>query len=157
MKNTLILLTLGLILVAGYYFTKNYNFNLVPKSTSLSPTTAITEAPKSETTLEPTMSPTAGEEDLEDIIKQLIIDKHGSDASGLTISVSSRQGNYAKGSANEQGGGGMWFAVKVNGSWKLVYDGNGVITCDSLKDYPDYPISFIPECFDNATSEVVAR
>jgi hypothetical protein len=55
------------------------------------------------------------------------------------------------------GGGGIYFAVKVNGEWKIVADGNGVISCDSLKDYPDYPNTLIPACYQGPEGKIVKR
>ena len=56
-----------------------------------------------------------------------------------------------------EGGGGRWFAAKVNGLWKLVWDGNGIIKCSDLADYPEFPVSMIPECFDEASDKLVKR
>lgn len=74
-----------------------------------------------------------GAQDLKAIIKQLLISKHGQTASGLTITVSKEMGDYARGGASEQGGGGMWLAKKISGSWQLVFDGNGAPDCGQLK------------------------
>lgn len=91
-------------------------------------------------------------------IKKALIAKHGEQVNDLTISVSKIEGNYAQGGASAVGlGGGMWFAAKVGESWELVWDGNGVVQCDSLKNYPGFPVSFIPECFDAPKGEMVKR
>ncbi len=39
----------------------------------------------------------------------------------------------------------------------IVADGNGIITCSSLAKYPDYPVSLIPECYDQQTNSTVKR
>ncbi|MDQ5981837.1 MAG: hypothetical protein QG570_595 [Patescibacteria group bacterium] len=49
---------------------------------------------------------------------------------------------------SEPAGGGYVFAVKENDEMKIVADGNGIITCEMLKDYPDYPTYLISECVD---------
>ena len=57
------------------------------------------------------------------------------------ITAQTVEGNYAKGSVREttaQAGGGVWFAAKVDGIWRLVADGNGVIVCDELVSYPNF-------------------
>jgi hypothetical protein len=41
----------------------------------------------------------------------------------------------------------MWFAALVDGEWRIVWDGNGVIDCPSVDPYPDFPASMIPACF----------
>jgi hypothetical protein len=100
----------------------------------------------------------SSEEDMKAIIKQLIVAKHGPDSEKLDITVSALEGDYAKGGASEAGlGGGMWFAAKVNGNWELVWDGNGIITCEDVSPYPDFPADMIPECFDPSTQEMVTR
>ena len=82
------------------------------------------------------ISPTIMEEEVQDlkvIIKQLLINKYGQTSSGLTITVSKELGDYARGGASGQGGGGMWLAKKINGLWQLIFDGNGVPDCGKLK------------------------
>jgi len=90
-------------------------------------------------------------------VKQAIIAEHGSDANTLSYTVSKITGDYAQGGASAQGGGAMWFAAKVNGAWKLVWDGNGVILCKDIASYPDFPKSMIPECYNNVTNKNITR
>jgi hypothetical protein len=90
-------------------------------------------------------------------IKNALVAEHGSDASALTITVSKIEGDYASGDASAQGGGGMWFAAKVNGVWKLVWDGNGSIQCSSVAPYPNFPTDILPQCWDDKTQAVVTR
>ena len=91
------------------------------------------------------------------IIKEALAAKHGSNADSLNISVSQIQADYASGGATDQGGGGMWFAAKVNGAWKLVWDGNGSILCSDLTAYPNFPSSMIPECWNEQTQKLITR
>ncbi len=105
-----------------------------------------------------TLTPTVDEVSLlKTVIKDASIAKHGGDGSSLDITVSKIEGNYAKGGISDEGGGGMWFAAKVNGVWKLVWDGNGVILCTDLTSYPDFPKSMIPQCYNEVTQDTVAR
>ncbi len=91
-------------------------------------------------------------------IKTALIAKHGQNAQGLNVSVSKIEGNYAQGGASEEGmGGGMWFAAKTNGVWQLVWDGNGIITCEDIASYPSFPTSMIPECFNTNTQDMTIR
>lgn len=90
-------------------------------------------------------------------VKNALVAEHGNDANALNITVSKIEGDYASGDASAQGGGGMWFAAKVNGTWKLVWDGNGSIQCSSLAAYPNFPNSMIPECWNDKTQAVVKR
>ena len=96
----------------------------------------------------------------EQTIKSLLDSKYNLDPSDTKLTLVENRGNYAVGGFNEiasPAGGGQWFAAKVNGEWQIVYDGNGVITCDYLDNYPDYPIDLIPSCWDKQTNEMVER
>jgi hypothetical protein len=90
-------------------------------------------------------------------MKAAIVAKRGAGAADMTYTISKVNGDYAQGGANGSGGGGMWFAAKVNGTWKLVWDGNGIITCADIAPYPDFPKTMIPECFNDATNKMVVR
>lgn len=92
-------------------------------------------------------------------VKSQLIEEHGSGASTLEVSVTEIVGDYAKGVANESDGhrGGLWFAAKVDGEWKLVDDGNGVTTCDKLDNYPSFPSKLLQGCFDKTTGEIRMR
>ena len=79
------------------------------------------------------------------------------DASAVTYSVSQIQGNYARGMVSATAGGAGWFAAKVNGTWKLVFIGNGTVQCSQLADYPDFPNTMIPECWDELNQKNVMR
>jgi hypothetical protein len=92
------------------------------------------------------------------VIKKYIALKHNSKENSLTITVSKIEGNYAQGGASDEGGGGgMWFAAKEDGAWRLVWDGNGVIECSTLTLYPNFPTSMIPECYDTAKQDIIKR
>jgi len=76
----------------------------------------------------------------------------------VTVKVNTNDGKYASGTVNSrEGGGGLFFATKVNGEWQIVADGNGVISCSSLAGYPDYPKTLIPVCYDQKTDKLVER
>ena len=93
-----------------------------------------------------------------DLIKQALIKKNNwPQDTQITVTLSFNDGKYAKGTAGSQGGGGYVFAAKVNNVWQIVADGNGVILCSALTNYPDFPKTLIPECFDQATSKTVTR
>lgn len=122
--------------------------------------TEVSATPKA--TVEPTTeaSSSAATDDNDLLIaavKKGLIAKHGQDAQTLAVTITKVDGDYAKGMASEQGGGGIWFAVKENGFWTLVWDGNGIITCDDISPYPGFPTSMIPECWDTATNKIKDR
>lgn len=110
------------------------------------------------TTPEPSESPaTISKEDLAVIIKTALVKKHGSSMEAMNVTVSEIDGEYAKGGASGEGGGGMWFAARQNGIWTLVWDGNGIITCDDVSPFPEFPATMIPECWDVATNKLITR
>lgn len=97
-------------------------------------------------------------ENITNAIKKALIAEHGSDAGKLNVTVSKIVDNYAQGGASQVGaGGGMWFAAKVEGNWELVWDGNGIINCSDLTDFPDFPVNMIPECFDETNNAMIKR
>lgn len=49
--------------------------------------------------------------------------------------------------AGMQGDGGIFLAAKVDGQWKLVFDGNGVIDCKLVNQY-NFPSDMISDCAD---------
>jgi len=151
-KIVLIAIIFGVIAYIGFYFgSKNKTQAPVQNRITIEPTnTQPTEA----ITLIPTVDETSII--ITDIRNDLIAE-HGKNASSLNITVSKIEGNYASGAASEQGGGGMWFAAKVNGIWKLVWDGNGTIQCSSLTLYPKFPTDLIPQCWDDKTQNPVKR
>lgn len=101
------------------------------------------------------------EEDITGKIKQALMKKNNwPDSMELDISISSNDGVYAKGTVKEKdsmAGGGYFFAAKVDSEWKIVADGNGVITCESVSPYPSYPASLLPECWDQKTDKIIKR
>jgi len=110
------------------------------------------------TPLDSTLTPTIDEAAvLKFAIKKYIALKHSANENSFTITVSKVEGNYAQGGVSDEGGGGMWFAAKEDGVWKLVWDGNGIILCTDLLLYPDFPSSMIPACYDEAMQDTINR
>lgn len=118
-------------------------------------TTQRTPAPLPVT---PTSFSTVQDTLLNDIAKELSR-KYDKPADAYVLKVDKESGSYAKGSvtAMGEGGGGLWYAVNGGGVWKLVYDGNGILTCNDIKAYPDFPSSLIPQCFDDNTKVLIQR
>ena len=96
---------------------------------------------------------------LQTVIAKYIAQKGSSDENSIIISVSTIEGNYAKGMVNfkDEAGGGLWFAAKEGNAWKLVWDGNGIIKCSDLSLYPEFSKNLIPQCFDDTTQNMVTR
>ena len=158
-KTTFLVIVLILLGIAGgYYLGTNYKFTVEPQSavTTIAPAptdTPYVQAPPPAQTINPTIDETAT---LLAAVKAGLVAEHGPDAASLNVTVSKIQGAFAQGGASGQGGGGMWFAAKVNGVWKLAWDGNGTISCASINPYY-FPTSMIPECWNDATQKIVTR
>ncbi len=164
-KTTLLIIILIVLGIAGgYYLGTNYKFTLQPQNavTTTAPVPTATPQPQADQPVAGTpsaavVSPTADETAvLISAVRAGLVAEHGSDAANLNVTVSKIQGNFAQGGASGQGGGGMWFAAKVAGIWKLAWDGNGTISCASINPY-NFPATIIPECFDEATQKLVTR
>lgn len=106
----------------------------------------------------PTIAPKTVSDD--ELIKAALVAKNNWKSEEFEVKISKNDGKYATGGIREVGsdtGGGYFFAAKVGDEWKIVADGNGVIPCENLQEYPDYPKSLIPECFDSKTGKSVIR
>lgn len=78
----------------------------------------------------------------------------------MKVEVSKIIGDYASGGvrpAEGEIGGAMWLAAKTNGDWVLVWDGNGIISCEALTPYPAFPDSLAPECWNETTQKLINR
>ena len=122
------------------------------------PESASTVSEVSEPT--PTPAPTevpVSEDELAASIKDALLEKYGSESADMNVKVSKIEGDYAKGTVTEEGGGAMWFAAVKNGFWTLVWDGNGVIVCEDISAFPEFPADLIPECWDEDAEKIITR
>jgi len=115
-------------------------------------------------TPKPTQNPTVETEKTDksdaDLIKDALVEKNNWNPSEIKVTVSKNDGIYAAGgvgAVTPQGGGGLWFAAKVNGNWQIVWDGNGIVMCENLTNYPDFPTELIPQCYDSSLDKMVDR
>lgn len=148
----MIFVTAVLTFLAATIYYKGLPVFLSQQSASVTP--QVTASPSPLATVSATQT---ADENISIIsgVRTALVAEHGPDAANLNITISKVEGNYAEGAASEQGGGGMWFAAKVSGVWKLVWDGNGSIMCSSLTPYPDFPKDMISECWDASNNAVV--
>ena len=65
----------------------------------------------------------------------------GVDPNTLTVFVETNTDTHARGGVDN----GYFLAAKVNGSWVIVADGQGVIDCEVVAPY-GFPASMVPEC-----------
>lgn len=86
-------------------------------------------------------------EDLNNIIVSLFAEKYPENAGSISIDVTNRTANHARGSVSFAEGmaGGNWLATKIDGNWQLVYDGNGVIPCSLRTEY-GFPDEMLTDC-----------
>lgn len=96
-------------------------------------------------------------ESILEAVKLALVEKNGPSFLQMDYKISKLEGDYASGMVNGDGGGGMWFAARVNNKWKVVADGNGVTLCSQLEPYPDFPKSMIPECWDDINAKLIKR
>lgn len=86
-----------------------------------------------------------------ELVKNLFAEKYDKDLTEVAVNIDKETKNHVFGSVvfgqGGQGEGGMFLAVKVNGVWELVYDGNGSISCSAVDPY-DFPVDMVPECIE---------
>lgn len=82
-------------------------------------------------------------------IKQLFVQKYNKPQDEVTVIINQQIGDYARGGVkfgkDGIGEGGIFLAAKVEGKWKIVFDGNGIIPCHQLESY-NFPDTMIPDC-----------
>jgi hypothetical protein len=155
MKNLIvifiIMVAIAIIGLGGYLLGNRGSIKLSYLPASSSPSASSIPSP--------TATPVADEtEMIKAAVKLGLIDEHGPNAANMVVTVSKIDGASASGGAIEPGsvGGGMWLATKVNGNWELIWDGNGTISCQIIAPY-NFPISMVPECWDENTLKSVTR
>ena len=167
MKTVIVIMLLIIIGAGGFYLGQQYKLVPVTPATNTVPATSVTITPPP--TVGPTTTAAPAQTNMQELtyeaaqpgavmtaVTEQLNAKYGNGSVG-TMSVTKIEGNYAKGMVNGQGGGGMWFAAKVNDIWQLVWDGNGIIQCSDLTNYSDFPKTMIPECYNTATQKMVVR
>ncbi|KKS76308.1 MAG: hypothetical protein UV50_C0024G0004 [Parcubacteria group bacterium GW2011_GWB1_42_9] len=81
-----------------------------------------------------------------DEIRSAIATKYSRSVSDVFIRIDKKNSNYTVGGvsfAPKGVAGGAFMAAKINGKWKLVYDGNGSIDCTKIKRTYDFPADML--------------
>lgn len=138
-------------------------YRLTYQQVPLAPTPSVPAIPTSTQSsaptnpLPPTNTKPKTDTDKEVITKALAL-KHNKPVDEVNVSVSQNTGTHAKGSVSFKGeaGGGMWFATAEQEIWTIVYDCNGVVPCADIDPY-NFPVDMVPQCFDEATGNIVNR
>ncbi len=86
-------------------------------------------------------------------VRRILADKYRKAPSEVSVTVTKSDGSYAAGSVMfGQGGpgeGGMFLAIKTGGKWEIVYDGNGSIDCNKMRQQYQFPDGILkPEFCD---------
>jgi len=147
MKKTIPIATLILIVGAGIYFV----INKTPTKINEKDTQKVVNEKQTET-----------KEDITEKIEEALREKYDWEKGQVIITVNKNDGSFASGSVmpadpNEMGGAG-WFAGKVSGTWKIIWDGNGTPTCDQIEAFDkDVPTSLMSDCYDENTNAMIKR
>jgi|GEM_PF-1203793 len=79
-------------------------------------------------------------------IQYRLAQKYGKSVEDVTIKVNKKTSEYIAGSVffatkglSTPGEGGVFLAAKAGNMWELVYDGNGSIPCDRIKEQYSFP------------------
>jgi hypothetical protein len=89
----------------------------------------------------PECSPTPTPPSDEDAIKAVLAAYLGGSQSELNITVGENTGSHARGGVDN----GYFLAVKLDGQWQIVADGQGALDCQEVAQY-GFPASMVPEC-----------
>ena len=141
------------ISVAAYLLGKGNS--LTQKSEATPGPTATT---KPQEAVEPTVPPIELAENDPELIKQAIYELTGLDETNADITISENTGIHAKGLIKEHDAvsGAYWIAGNTPTGWIGVYAGQANPDCDEIDPY-NFPISMVPECYDQDSGKVIAR
>jgi hypothetical protein len=153
-KSLLIIGILFLIigLVAAGFLAWSLRSTKLSEEASPSPEAIASRSPLA--SVEPTAETSS---DLE-MIREAFAQKYSKSIADVTVTIEQNTGTYAKGGVKFAGeiGGGWWLAYDNGTDWLIVTDGNGTVMCDDLEGY-NFPTDMVPECWDEATSELIQR
>lgn len=80
-------------------------------------------------------------------IELLFASKYPDQAQNVKVTINKETAEHARGEVAfaPDEPGGIWLAVKTNGVWRIVHDGNGSIPC-SLKTDFGFPAEMLADC-----------
>lgn len=96
--------------------------------------TTITEIPINPTST-PSLTATAKPMTDKEQLNSLACKRIGGCTKDTSIQVDKISGNYATGGTSSQGGGFAWFAVKINNTWKIVWETQDGMACQISEKY----------------------
>jgi len=79
-------------------------------------------------------------------VQKLFVEKYPRYTNTLTVNINQETENHLRGSVIFEIGapGGVFLATKIDGTWQIVFDGNGQIPC-SLSKY-GFPTNMLADC-----------
>jgi hypothetical protein len=163
---TLVLLFLALAFLAGLYYGKGQT--LFENSGRSAPGGdkeikkehyPIEVKPSETTSSANTVYPTVEAVSDKDGIEAAFAKKYNRPESEVKVTLNESDGTYASGGISFEGEmGGGWFLAfnEQKGEWIIVADGNGTVSCEKIDPY-NFPVSMVPECWDEGTQELMQR
>ncbi len=73
-------------------------------------------------------------------IRSGLATEHEKSPEEIYIEITDAQSGYTKGLVNlgMEGDGGIFYAKVYEGGWVIVWDGNGIVECSLLEDFPEF-------------------
>jgi hypothetical protein len=98
------------------------------------------------------------EAEIKAALAELFSIKYNRTVEDANITISKREGDYIVGGVKFAGeiAGGYLLGAKVNGEWKIIFDGNGTIPCESV-ELVSFPSDLVTECWDTVNNVLVDR
>lgn len=126
-----------------------FDANLNATKPGCNPACVVSEATKTAevnwrcTGLIPEESANSG---VSETLRQLFAGKYPEYAETVSVRINQEAPDYIRGSVSFEEGapGGIFFAVKQDGNWKIVHDGNGQIPCTLAED--GFPADMLTDC-----------
>jgi hypothetical protein len=96
----------------------------------------------------PSEEKSSDEKSASETIRQIFVEKYPNYAETLSVHIDQETENHARGGVIFQADapGGIFLATKIGDEWRIVFDGNGQISCD-LAEY-GFPDEMLSDCSD---------
>jgi hypothetical protein len=169
MKKLLVVFLIILAFFCGYFLSQKYNFKIETKTPTLTVTPTKNQEPFNvggdsdehgckasagnswcevlKKCVRPWEEPCQEKNNNDEAdIKAALVKKHGWNSDEIIVTVSDNNGSYARGGVKEKSsevGGGMFLAMKKSGAWEIIFDGNGSVDCNQLKNIYQFPQSIL--------------
>jgi len=92
-------------------------------------------------------------ESVQQEVQYILADKYSKNPAEVKITITKNTGSYASGGVLfGQGGpgeGGIFLAMKTGNAWQIVYDGNGSIDCNKMRQEYKFPDEILKPNFCN--------